>query len=259
MQSKRQTSRGRGAQSRLAVASRPGHAALAEGAAKARAAPSSNEIYARLLGAILEQKLRPGTKLVEDRLANAFGVSRTKIRQALARLVHDGIVAVSPSRGAEVSSPSPQETREVIEARRIIEPALIGLLAKSATREQVKRLREQVALEAKARARGDRATEIWLAGKFHLLIAEMVGNRVMARTLTEVVSLMSLAVILYRSPRAALCPEDEHAALVDLIEAGEAERATREMRVHLNHIEQTLDLAATERQELPLEAIFAPS
>jgi DNA-binding GntR family transcriptional regulator len=259
MQSKRQTSRGRRPQPGPAATAQPGRTARSGPALRSRAAPSSNEIYDRLLSAILEQKLRPGTKLVEDRLANAFGVSRTKIRQALARLVHDGIIAVSPSRGAEVSSPSPQETREVIEARRIIEPALIGLLAKSATREQVKRLREQVALESKARARGDRATEIWLAGKFHLLIAEMVGNRVMARTLTEVVSLMSLAVILYRSPRAALCPEDEHADLVDLIEAGDAERATREMRTHLDHIEQTLDLAATAPQELPLEAIFAPS
>jgi DNA-binding GntR family transcriptional regulator len=244
---------------RRAVRSAPGGPPRAASVAERRAAPSSNEIYARLLGAILEQRLRPGTRLVEDRLALAFGVSRTKIRQALARLAHDGIVSVSQSRGAAVSSPSPQETREVIEARRIIEPALIARLAKSATRDRVKRLREQIALEAKARARGDRATEIWLAGKFHLLIAEMVGNRVIERTLAEVMSLMSLAVILYRSPRATLCPEDEHAALVDLIEAGDAERAAREMRVHLNHIEQTLDLEAADRGELELEAIFAAS
>ena len=82
-----------------------------------------------MLNAILEHRLRPGTQLVEERLAAVFGVSRTKIRQAIARLAHDGIVTVFPNRGAFVTSPGRDEAREVFEARRLIEPGLVRRLA----------------------------------------------------------------------------------------------------------------------------------
>ena len=54
---------------------------------------------------------RPGRSSVEERLAAVFGVSRTKIRQALARLAHDGIVTVFPNRGAFVTQPDASRRR----------------------------------------------------------------------------------------------------------------------------------------------------
>ena len=106
-----------------------------EGDPAAAAPPRSVDvIYERLLGAILEHRLPPGTKLGEERLATVFGVSRTQVRQALARLTHDRIVTLIANRGAFVSSPTVQEAREVFEARRLIEPSLIRQLAAKATR-----------------------------------------------------------------------------------------------------------------------------
>jgi DNA-binding transcriptional regulator YhcF (GntR family) len=126
---------------------------------------SVTEIHDRILAAILEHRLLPGTQLVEERLASIFGVSRTKVRQAIARLSHDGIATVYRNRGAFVSSPTVTEAREVFETRRLIEPWLIRRLAAGVTREQIERLRSHVALESNAHAANDRRAIIRLSGE----------------------------------------------------------------------------------------------
>src|SRR5947199_8340847 len=59
-----------------------------------------DEIYERIVSAIFEHRLAPGTKLGEDRLAAIFGVSRSRIRPALARLAHEKLVRLEPNRWA---------------------------------------------------------------------------------------------------------------------------------------------------------------
>ena len=82
---------------------------------------SENDIYERMVATILDHRLSPGTKLVEDKLATAFGVSRTRIRPVLVRLANEQIVTLTPNRGAMVAQPTQTEAREVFEVRRMIE------------------------------------------------------------------------------------------------------------------------------------------
>ena len=90
------------------------------------AAPLSDaDMYDRIVSAILDHQLPPGTKLVEDRLATAFGVSRTRIRPVLVRLANEQVVTLTPNRGASIAQPTEKEAREVFEVRRLIEPTLI--------------------------------------------------------------------------------------------------------------------------------------
>ena len=235
---------------------------LAPGGARARtrrsARPQSVEdIYQRVLAAILAHQLPPGTQLVEERLAGVFGVSRTKIRQALARLAHDSIVTVIPNRGAFVSSPTVEEARDVFEARRLIEPALARRLAGSANAAEIERLRAHVALESAARAANDRRAIIRLSGDFHQIIAELVGNGFLARTMRELETLTCLVIILYDAPNVPSCPHHEHSDIIDAIEAHDGKRAARLMLDHLNHVEGALDLSHAADCEIDLEAVFA--
>ncbi len=218
---------------------------------------SIDGIYQRVLGAILEHQLPPGTQLVEERLANVFGVSRTKIRQALARLAHDSIVTVVPNRGAFVASPTVAEAREVFDARRLIEPTLAGRAARTATAAQIKRLREHVALESAARAAEDKRSIIRLSGEYHQLIAESAGNAFLARTMRELETLTCLVIILYDAPNVPSCPYHEHSGIADAIEAHDAVRAAALMLEHLNHVESALDLREAVAGEIDLEAVFS--
>ena len=98
----------------------------------------------------------PGTKLVEERLAEIFGVSRARVREVLARLAHEQIVELYPQRGAFVAKPSIEQALDVFEARRLIEPAVLRRLVDTLTPEKVARLRQHHELEVDARRRDDK-------------------------------------------------------------------------------------------------------
>src|SRR5918994_3045368 len=117
---------------------------------------SEDSIYERILAAIFEHRLPPGTKLGEDRLASIFGVSRARIRRVLPRLAHESVVTLEPNRGAFVAKPTIAEARDVFQARRLIEPGIVDqLMSQPELGATLGKLRRHVATESKARAAGD--------------------------------------------------------------------------------------------------------
>ena len=218
-------------------------------------APSTDQIYARILTAILERRLLPGTQLIEERLARIFEVSRTKVREAIGRLVHDCIAVNIPNRGAFVSSPSAAQAREVFAARRLIEPALVRIVASRITSRQVAALRTHLDQEQAARQTADARHIVSLSGEFHFLLADMAGNSFLARTLRELETLSALVIILFGASDSYICPGD-HPALVDAIEAGDEDRAAELMLHHLDHVERSIDLRSQDKSPVTLEDIF---
>ena len=234
----------------------PGPVAAPGRGTRKAAAVTADDIHEKLLNAIVEHRLPPGTQLVEDKLAAVFGVSRTKIRQALGKLAHDLVVEILPNRGAFVARPSVEFAREVFETRRLIEPALLTRLIARVTPAQIQKLRAHLAREAAAHAKEERRAVIRLSGEFHLMIAEMAGNSLLARQLREIETLTALIIILYEGPRHAACPTDEHALLVDAIERGDAPGAGSLMLDHLNHIEASLDLGGSAGGSIDFSTVF---
>lgn len=215
-------------------------------------------IFERILQAVLEHRLPPGTKLAEDRLAELFETSRAQVRDVLARLANEGVVTTIPNRGAFIASPTAEETREVFEARRLIEPALVRRLIAQRDTDAVARLRVLVEEEEKARARRDRPTMVRLSGEFHIRLAEYAGNRMLARSVRGLAALTCLAIFLYDAPHATACREDEHELLLNAIARRRADRAAEMMLDHLNHIEASLELKAPRDEVVDLaEALMA--
>ena len=215
-----------------------------------------DEIYEHMLTAIVENRLRPGMQLVEERLATIFGVSRTKIREATSRLVHEGVAINLPNRGAFVATPTPAQARQLLAARRLIEPEVVRLLARNAGKKQIAALRTHVKREAAARAGADPHAIVALSGEFHLLMADMAGNTFLARMLRELEVLTCLVIILYDNPNSQGCHYDDHVHLVDAIEARDAEKAAALMLHHIDHIEASLDLSPRTDTEIQLEDAF---
>ncbi|MES2633271.1 MAG: GntR family transcriptional regulator [Pseudomonadota bacterium] len=213
------------------------------------------EIYERIFVAILEHRLQPGTKLGEERLADIFGVSRARIREVLTRLAHAQIVQLYPQRGAFVAQPTVQQAREVFEARRLIEPALVRRLIETLTPEKITRLRQHQELEADARRRHDKRAVIRLSGEFHTLIAELAGNSALSRSMRELCTLTCLIIFLYDAPTAQSCRHDEHEMLIDAVGRRDRCRAEKLMLAHLDHIESSLTLHDSDT-EPDLAAVF---
>ena len=219
------------------------------------AAPSSDEIFERLLLAIMEHRLLPGTQLVEQRLAAIFKVSRTKVREAIGRLVHDCIATNIPNRGAFVSSPTVAQAQEVFAARKLIEPALVREVTQQATTTQIAALRAHLELERVAQTASDRHKVISLSGEFHFLIADMAGNSFLSRTLRELETLSALIIILFGTANHQACPSD-HPTIVDAIERRDPERAATLMLHHLAHVERSIQLVSIDSSSPTLEEVF---
>lgn len=197
-------------------------------------------IYRAVFDSVMSQRLKPGTKLPEAPLCELFGVSRSVVRKVLQKLEHDHIVQLRPNRGAIVAVPTREETRQIFEARRAVEAAIVRLVAERATARDLKALREQLGEEHQAMHRFDQPAWARLASAYHLRLAELSGNPILQRYLIEIVSRCSLIVAVHQPPGNAACEHDEHERIVDCIAHGDAERAVQLMDQHLRALEEHL-------------------
>lgn len=222
---------------------------------------SDDDIHRRLIEAIVDQRLLPGTKLVEDRLGQAFGVSRTRIRQVLIRLAQEQVVTILPNKGASVAQPSVQEAREVFEARCVIEAVLVRRFIERAKPADLQALAACIEAEEAARKAGDHAMALRHSGGFHLLLAGAAGHATFEQFLRKLVSRTSLILMSYAPTarqRAApgsepaqpvrwveACRCDEHRGLLTALRGAargrvKADDAVALMTRHLHHIEASL-------------------
>jgi DNA-binding GntR family transcriptional regulator len=236
--------------------SRPLRSAPARPVRRARRA-TTDDIVRRVTAAITEHRLPPGTKLGEENLGEVFGVSRTKVREALFQLAKLKLVAMLPGRGAFVAQPTVREAREVFGARRILERAVVEQFARAPSPAQLAAIRAHVGAEREAVEAKDPWACSRLLGEFHALVAEMAGNAVVAELLRELVSRTSLITLLYQSPSASVCSAEEHLELVKCFERRDAKRAVALMLEHLDHVEQGLDLREEEPGTVDLRSALA--
>lgn len=200
------------------------------------------KIYDSVFESVMGQRLPPGTKLPEAALCELFGVTRSVVRKVLQRLAHDHIVDLRPNKGAVVASPDPVETRQIFEARRGLESAIVRLAAQHAQPGDIRELRERMAREHEAMHRFDQPAWSRLASSFHLRLAQLARNPILERYLVELLSRCSLIVALYEAPGNASCEHEEHEALVDCLARGDGDGAARLMEQHLQALERNIEL-----------------
>jgi DNA-binding GntR family transcriptional regulator len=203
---------------------------------------SESRIYHSVFDSVMNQRIAPGTKLPEQALCELFAAKRATVRKVLQRLAHDHIVDLRPNRGAVVAAPTPEETRQIFEARRLLEATIVPLVAQRISKSEIASLRKQLRDEHAAIHRADQPAWARLASSFHLRLAELSGNAILHGYLHELVSRCSLIVALYEPPGNAACEHDEHARIVDHIENGEPGKAVRVMNEHLLDLERRICL-----------------
>lgn len=216
----------------------------------------SNAVYEGLRQAIIEQALLPGDKLPEDAIGEQFGVSRTIVRSSLTRLASEGLVEQKRNKGASVASPSLASARDIFDVRRKLEELVVQLLAGRLNRDNAKMMRQHIERERSAHAQ-DGPESIRLAGEFHILLAEMTGNSLLARYVGEVTSRCSLILALYGRPHSSECAVSEHAQLIDALEAGRADDACRIMGHHIGAVQERAHIDSAPRNEQRLRTILS--
>jgi DNA-binding GntR family transcriptional regulator len=210
--------------------------------ASADAGTSTQRIVESITTAIVERRLMPGTKLAEQKIADIFKVSRTLVRQALNQLSRDKLVTLEPARGARVAEPSIEEARQVFEVRQMLEAAMIRRAAAELSDTQLAELRSHLRDEQAAVQRTDVSGRTRLLADFHVVIATMLGNQVLADLLADLVTRSSLIALMYQSSHSAEHSYAEHVAIVDALSRRDARTAVRLMEDHLHNVERNLQL-----------------
>jgi DNA-binding GntR family transcriptional regulator len=201
----------------------------------------ADSVYEALRRAIREREFDPGEPLTEQELSRRFKVSRTPVREALAKLERDQLVRVVPKKGAFVRTLSHDEIRELYQIREALEVLAVRLGAPRLDRSDLAgfeaRFRE-------LRSRGPRLayTEVRRLGEeFHRYLIKASGNtRLMAmieQIQDQIRSVWTMSIL---APRRVQGLVHEHLALIDALEHGTVKAAERLMAAHVRRVRDTI-------------------
>lgn len=216
-----------------------------------------SRICEALRQAIIEQALKPGTKLPEDTLGESFGVGRTIARQVLAQLVAEGLVEHRRNKGAVVATPSWEEARDLFDLRLSLEQLVMTRLVGKLKADQISELRRHVAKEKAARNTSE-AISVRLATEFHTILAEMTGSPVLTRYVQEICRRCGLTLTLYARPHSSECAINEHIEIIDALEKGNAAAAIDLMHDHLEEVANRALISPVSTHLPELSDVLAP-
>jgi DNA-binding GntR family transcriptional regulator len=187
-------------------------------------------------GLILRGEYAPGSRLGEVELADALGVSRTPVREALRQLAAEGLVELVPNKGARVVAWTAEELEQVFELRAQVEGFAAHQAALRATDDDIARLAELAEAHARATAARDRDLEqvYELNGAFHGLIAATAGGASLQGVLGGLVHTVVLHRTLHTFDDAAMERSSRHhLEIVAAVRARDGLWAESVMRAHL--------------------------
>lgn len=186
--------------------------------------------YARIRAAIRDGSLAPGERLTETDLAARFGVSRTPVRQAIARLEAEGLLTHEARRGLAVTRPDHQQVVELYVMREVLEGAAARLAAQHASETEIAAMAEIIAREPEAF--GDAAALAGVNQRLHGLLYLAAHNRYLLRSLEQLSATMALLPTLLTRGGRAEAAHDEHRAIIEAIVARDGDAAEAAARRH---------------------------
>ena len=186
--------------------------------------------YARIRAAIRDGSLAPGERLTEVDLAARFGVSRTPVRQAIARLEAEGLLTHEPRRGLSVTRPDHQQVVELYVMREVLEGAAARLAAQHASETEIAAMAE--ILGAEPAAFGDAAALAEVNQRLHGLLYLAAHNRYLLRSLEQLAATMSLLPTLLTHGGRAEAAHAEHRAILAAIGRRDGDAAEAAARAH---------------------------
>jgi DNA-binding GntR family transcriptional regulator len=189
--------------------------------------------YDEVRAMIVDGRLQPGARVGQAELADALGISRGSVREALRRLTGDGLVAFEVNRGFFVTNVGLGGVLERLEARLLLEPAIARLAAERRTEDDLAALRRAVAEERAARSA---AAAHDASRTFHAALVAATRNETLTRIFDSLwIEDVGRRLLASRRSQPDWQEADvaEHAELLEAVEAADADRAEKLMRGHV--------------------------
>lgn len=208
----------------------------------------TDRICATLSTAIADGALKPGSKIIEEAIAEHFCVSRTVVRGALGVLQRERLLERKRNRGTFVAEPSIEESHQLFEARRALERTILDLVAQRITPADFQKLDAITADEMRVHAHDHQAAKATMIGEFHVELAAIAGNAVLSEMLAKLVARLSLVMALYEDERQDDCGADHHSQIVNALRSKDVNKAQTLMDAHLADIEGRVKLIPSQSE-----------
>jgi DNA-binding GntR family transcriptional regulator len=205
----------------------------------------TDSVYLTLRTAIIRHDLAPGFHLSVPALAEQLGVSRSPIREAVQKLVSEGLATEEPRRGAHVTKHDSPELRSLFQVRSVLDGVAARLVAKQHGDELISKLDGLMSAHLEAVEANDPERFIALDIQFHLTILRACENNVVKDMLSQIYDRINRPV---EAPPIIIGPEKsrrDHRAILDAIIAGDAQRAEEAARGHVDHLIDWLEQSIT--------------
>ena len=207
------------------------------------AAPLREQVTERVRSAILDQRLRPGERLIERELVENLGVSRATVREVIRQLATEGLVTVVPQRGAEVTRLSPADAADIYEMRASLEALAVRRFIQRADDDQVRQLRtavEEISRNTAVAATSEVHDQLGAKDRFYEVLFAGSDSAPLQQTLNGLQARVRLlrATSLSAPGRPAEAA-DELLAVVDAVESRDADRAAEACIRHIHNAART--------------------
>lgn len=203
--------------------------------------PLRDTVFLHLRKCILTGQMKPGERLLEIKLAETLGVSRTPIREAIRKLELEGLVNIVPHRGAEVANITSKSLKDVLEVRRALEVMAIELACDRATEDDINDMKSKLeefysALDTEDLTKISYADEAYhdsiIAAADNIRLAQLVSN------LREQMYRYRFQYVKDIDTHATI--RIEHQNMFDCIVMRDARGAGAAMREHIDHQEESI-------------------
>ena len=209
------------------------------------------EVYEALEEEILGGKHERGAALTEMSVSERLGVSRTPVRAALHRLAEEGLVEITPNRGAVVVGVTVEDLIDTYKIRVRLEGLAAAMAAERLDGEGIKRLTESVELSEYYMSKGDTERLKELDSAFHSIIYAASGNRMLSKILSELHrNIKAYRKLSLTVPGRLERSIGEHREILGAILSRDAERADALMRVHVERAMNNMVKAMENKENL---------
>jgi DNA-binding GntR family transcriptional regulator len=203
--------------------------------------PLQERVYRQLRAAIVEGTLSSGQRLIETTLAVQLGVGRGSVREAIRRLAQEGLVTITPRRGAAVANPGCDEIDDVYVIRAALESLAARLAVQRAGPRQLKRLHRAIEQMRRASERQDWTATALADVDFHRLIIEAAGNRKLNEVFASLLdTVRRVRIGVQTGPAWSAASLGHHVDILDAIEARDEARAVALVSDHVDGARQRI-------------------
>ncbi|MBY8880574.1 GntR family transcriptional regulator [Actinacidiphila acidipaludis] len=200
--------------------------------------PAAERVYQYVKTGVLDRSYEGGTLLTEGDLAEAVGVSRTPVREALLRLEAEGLLKLYPKKGALVLPVSAQEIADVVETRLLVEQHAVRKLGGSVPAGLIERLEESLAEQRVHAETGDLAAFAVADRCFHAEIVRAAGNRILAQLYDQLRDrqLRMGVATMHAEPSRVAKNIAEHTEILRVLRDGAVETAVEVVGQHVSWV-----------------------